>query len=101
MMRGELEQEIEDVRRKLLGRLAELEPLPEALGRSELKLQEAQERERSLERRSIELGTDLTDLRLKVTFHFPSLISTTMVPLRKAPVPSSCSVISIARVQFN
>ncbi|XP_026153235.1 outer dense fiber protein 2 isoform X3 [Mastacembelus armatus] len=67
MVRGELEQEIEEVRRELLGRLAELEPLPEALQRSELQLQEAQERERSQERRSMELSTTLTDLRMKVT----------------------------------
>ncbi|TMS08010.1 outer dense fiber protein 2 isoform X1 [Larimichthys crocea] len=65
-VRGELDQEIEAVRRELLGRLAELEPLPEALRRSELQLQEAQDRERSQERRSMELSTTLTDLRMKV-----------------------------------
>lgn len=65
-MRGELEQEIDQVRRELLGRLAELEPLPEALRRSELQLQEAQDKERSQERRSMELSTTLTDLRMKV-----------------------------------
>ncbi|KAL7376331.1 hypothetical protein ABVT39_005765 [Epinephelus coioides] len=65
-IRGELEQEIEEVRRDLLGRLAELEPLPEALRRSELQLQEAQDRERNQERRSMELSTTLTDLRMKV-----------------------------------
>lgn len=67
MARGELEQEIDEVRRDLLGRLAELEPLPEALRRSELQLQEAQDRERSQERRSMELSTTLIDLRMKVT----------------------------------
>ena len=66
-MRAELEQEIEGVRRELLDRLTELEPLPEALRRSELQLQEARDRERSQERRSTELGTTLTDLRMKVT----------------------------------
>ncbi|XP_042365171.1 outer dense fiber protein 2 [Plectropomus leopardus] len=66
VVRGELEQEIEEVRRDLLGRLAELEPLPEALRRAELQLQEAQDRERSHERRSMELSTNLTDLRMKV-----------------------------------
>uniref|UniRef100_UPI003AB0E06D outer dense fiber protein 2 n=1 Tax=Centroberyx gerrardi TaxID=166262 RepID=UPI003AB0E06D len=64
--RGELEREIEEVRRQLLGRLAELEPLPEALRRSELQLQEAQDRERGQERRGMELGSTLTDLRMKV-----------------------------------
>lgn len=67
MAQGELEQEIDVVRRDLLGRLAELEPLPEALRRSELQLQEAQDRERSQERRSMELSTTLIDLRMKVT----------------------------------
>ncbi|KAM7369429.1 hypothetical protein PAMP_013698 [Pampus punctatissimus] len=65
-VRGELEQEIEQVRRELLGRLTELEPLPEALRHSELQLQEAQDRERSQERRSMELSSTLTDLRMKV-----------------------------------
>lgn len=69
-MRGELERDIEEVRRELLGRLAELEPLPEALRRAELQLEEAQDRERSQERRSMELSTTLTDLRMKVT-HCP------------------------------
>ncbi|XP_035523524.1 outer dense fiber protein 2 [Morone saxatilis] len=65
-VRGELEQEIEEVRRELLGRLAELEPLPEALRHTELQLQEAQDMERNQERRSMELSTTLTDLRMKV-----------------------------------
>ncbi|TDH01775.1 hypothetical protein EPR50_G00166160 [Perca flavescens] len=65
-VRGELEQEVEEVRRELLGRLAELESLPEALRRSELQLQEAQDRESSQDRRSMELSTTLTDLRMKV-----------------------------------
>ncbi|KAK1884253.1 Outer dense fiber protein 2 [Dissostichus eleginoides] len=64
-VRGGLEQELEEVRRELLERLAELEPLPEAVRRSELKLQETQDRERSQERRSMELSTTLTDLRMK------------------------------------
>ena len=66
-VRRELEQELETVRRDLLGRLAELEPHPEALRRCELQLQEAQDRERSQERRSMELGSTLTELRLKVS----------------------------------
>ncbi|XP_078127046.1 outer dense fiber protein 2 isoform X4 [Sander vitreus] len=65
-VRRELEQEVEEVRRELLGRLAELESLPEALRRSELQLQEAQDRERSQDRRSMELSTTLTDIRMKV-----------------------------------
>ncbi|XP_074547169.1 outer dense fiber protein 2 [Halichoeres trimaculatus] len=66
MVRAELEKEIEEVRRELLGRLTELEPLPEALRHSKVRLQEAQERERSQERRNMELSTTLTDLRMKV-----------------------------------
>ncbi|XP_051268240.1 outer dense fiber protein 2 isoform X1 [Dicentrarchus labrax] len=65
-VRRELEQEIEEVRRELLGRLAELEPLPEALRHTELQLREAQDMERNQERRSMELSTTLTDLRMKV-----------------------------------
>ncbi|XP_037609272.1 outer dense fiber protein 2 [Sebastes umbrosus] len=65
-VRGELQQEIEVVRRELLGRLTELEPLPEALRRSQFQLQEAQDKERSQERRVMELSTTLTDLRMKV-----------------------------------
>nr|XP_040054144.1 outer dense fiber protein 2 isoform X1 [Gasterosteus aculeatus aculeatus] len=66
LVRGELEREMEAVRSELLGRLAALEPLPEALRRSELQLQEAQDRERSLERRGAELSAALTELRVKV-----------------------------------
>lgn len=66
-VRAELEQEIDEVRKELLGRLTGLEPLPEALARSQLQLQEAQDRERSLEKRSLELSTNLTDLRMKVS----------------------------------
>ncbi|XP_063333945.1 outer dense fiber protein 2 isoform X5 [Pelmatolapia mariae] len=65
-VQGELEKEIDEVRRELLGRLAELEPLPEALQRSQLQLQEAQDRECSQEKHSLELSTALTDLRMKV-----------------------------------
>ncbi|XP_034565746.1 outer dense fiber protein 2 [Notolabrus celidotus] len=65
-VRAELETEIDEVRRELLGRLTELEPLPEALRRSRVQLTEAQERERSQERRSVELSATLTDLRMKV-----------------------------------
>ncbi|KAL6097266.1 odf2 [Pungitius sinensis] len=66
LVRRELEQEVETVRSELLGRLAALEHLPEALQRSELQLQEAQDRERSQERRSTELSATLTELRMKV-----------------------------------
>ncbi|XP_010903224.2 outer dense fiber protein 2 isoform X3 [Esox lucius] len=65
-VRDQVEREVEAVRRDLLGRLAELEPLPEALRRSELLLEETQERERTQERRSNELSTALADLRMKV-----------------------------------
>ncbi|XP_047425692.1 outer dense fiber protein 2 [Mugil cephalus] len=66
VVQRQLQLEIEDVRKELLGQLAQLEPLPEALRRSQLQLQEAQDRERSQERRSTELSTTLTDLRMKV-----------------------------------
>lgn len=75
-VRGELDQEIEQVRRDMLGKLAELEPLPEALRHCELKLQEAQERERSQERRSIELNTTQAELRMKVSLLHQSKTAT-------------------------
>lgn len=65
-VRDELDQEIQKVRKQLQGRLAELEPLPEALRHAELQLQEAHEKERLQERRNTELGTSLTELRIKV-----------------------------------
>uniref|UniRef100_A0A3B3ZH24 Outer dense fiber protein 2 n=1 Tax=Periophthalmus magnuspinnatus TaxID=409849 RepID=A0A3B3ZH24_9GOBI len=65
-VREVLDQEIQQVRRDLLGKLAELEPLPEALREAELKLQEAQERERHQEMCSKELETTINELRLKV-----------------------------------
>uniref|UniRef100_A0A8C1ZJD1 Outer dense fiber protein 2 n=1 Tax=Cyprinus carpio TaxID=7962 RepID=A0A8C1ZJD1_CYPCA len=64
-VRDELDQEIQKVRKQLQGRLAELEPLPEALRHAELQLQEAHEKERLQERRNTELGTSLTELRIK------------------------------------
>ncbi|XP_047227770.1 outer dense fiber protein 2 isoform X3 [Girardinichthys multiradiatus] len=66
LVREELEKEIEAVRRELLGRLSELEALPEALRRCQLQLQEAQDQERSQERQNVELSTNLTELRLKM-----------------------------------
>uniref|UniRef100_A0A674E3K4 Outer dense fiber protein 2 n=1 Tax=Salmo trutta TaxID=8032 RepID=A0A674E3K4_SALTR len=65
-VQDQLESEVEVVRRELLGRLTELEPLPEALRRSEVLLEEAQDREHAQERRSTELSTVLADLRMKV-----------------------------------
>ncbi|KAM4528655.1 outer dense fiber protein 2 isoform 2-T2 [Odontesthes bonariensis] len=65
-VREQLEQEIEEVRRELLGHLAELEPLPEALQCSQVQLQEIQEREHGQERHIMELNTTLTDLYLKM-----------------------------------
>ncbi|XP_076020095.1 outer dense fiber protein 2 isoform X2 [Genypterus blacodes] len=65
-VREELDREIQGVRGELLGQLAELEPLPEALRCCKIQLQTTQERERSQERRSRELSTMLTDLRMKV-----------------------------------
>ncbi|XP_026052291.1 outer dense fiber protein 2 [Carassius auratus] len=64
-VRDEIDQEIQKVRRQLQGRLAELEPLPEALRHAELQLQEAHEKERLQERRNTELGTSLAELRIK------------------------------------
>ncbi|XP_077104773.1 outer dense fiber protein 2 isoform X5 [Siphateles boraxobius] len=64
-VRDELDQEIQQVRKQLHGRLADLEPLPEALRHAELQLQEAHEKERLQERRNAELSTSLAELRIK------------------------------------
>uniref|UniRef100_A0A3B5KJE4 Outer dense fiber protein 2 n=1 Tax=Xiphophorus couchianus TaxID=32473 RepID=A0A3B5KJE4_9TELE len=71
-VRVELEREKEQIRRELQGRLSELEVLPEALRRCQLQLQEAQEEERSRERRNLELSGNLTELRLKVLLSDPT-----------------------------
>lgn len=78
-MREELEQEIQEVRGELQGRLTELEPLPEALHHSELQLKEARDRRRSQERRHQELHSTLTELRTKV------LKSSCFIPTHESP----------------
>ncbi|XP_053734452.1 outer dense fiber protein 2 isoform X1 [Synchiropus splendidus] len=65
-VRREVEQEVEQVRRELLTRVTELESLPDTLRYSEQRLQDAQDKMRSQERRSLELSSTLTELRLKV-----------------------------------
>ncbi|KAJ8263316.1 hypothetical protein COCON_G00157730 [Conger conger] len=65
-VRVELDREVEVVRRQLLGRLAELEPLPELLKRTEQQLWEAEEQLHEQEKRSSEQSSGLTELRLKV-----------------------------------
>ena len=65
-VRQELEKEVDQVRRELLSRLTELEPLRNALQRSEVLLQETHDREHAQERQSMELGSVLADLRRKV-----------------------------------
>ncbi|MBN3286317.1 ODFP2 protein, partial [Polyodon spathula] len=66
LIREELNKEIELVRRQLQGRMAELEPLPELLKLTELRLQESQEQVQSCDRRSAEQSSALTELRVKV-----------------------------------
>ncbi|XP_048100527.1 LOW QUALITY PROTEIN: outer dense fiber protein 2-like [Alosa alosa] len=61
-LRAEGEREVEGVRR----RVRELEPLGEALRRSEEQLKEAQEQEESHRRRSAEQSEALREIRLKV-----------------------------------
>ncbi|KAF4077516.1 hypothetical protein AMELA_G00209030 [Ameiurus melas] len=65
-LREELDQELDQARKQLIGRLSELEPLPDALRRTELQLQEAHEKERVQERRNAELTAGLAELRVKV-----------------------------------
>ncbi|XP_041756714.2 outer dense fiber protein 2 isoform X2 [Coregonus clupeaformis] len=65
-MKADLEREIEQVRRQLLGHLKELESLPERLKRSELQLREAQDETHTQERRNTEQNNTLSELRHKV-----------------------------------
>ncbi|XP_035995846.1 outer dense fiber protein 2 isoform X2 [Fundulus heteroclitus] len=70
-VRAGLEGEMEEVRGELLGRLSELQVLPEVLRRCQQQLQEAEEQNRYQERRTEELRTNLTELRLKVQQVYP------------------------------
>uniref|UniRef100_A0A4W5N605 Outer dense fiber protein 2 n=2 Tax=Hucho hucho TaxID=62062 RepID=A0A4W5N605_9TELE len=65
-MKADLEREIEQIRTQLLGRLKELEPLPERLKHSELQLRVAQEETQTQERRNTEQNNALSELRHKV-----------------------------------
>lgn len=65
-LREELDQELDHARKQLMGRLSELEPLPDALRRTELQLHGAQEKERVQEKRNSELAMSLAELRVKV-----------------------------------
>ncbi|XP_039620251.1 outer dense fiber protein 2-like isoform X2 [Polypterus senegalus] len=62
----EVNKEVELVRRQLQGRLTDLEPLPELLKATELKLQDCQEQVQSYEKKTVEQSTILTELRVKV-----------------------------------
>lgn len=61
-----LEREVEQVRRELLGRLRELEALPERLRRTEQQLRDAQQEADVHERRNVEHSSTLSEVRHKV-----------------------------------
>lgn len=61
-----LEQELERVRRELLGRLRELEALPEKLRRTEQQLRDAQQEADAHQRRNLEHSSALSDVRHRV-----------------------------------
>ncbi|XP_070690460.1 outer dense fiber protein 2-like [Pempheris klunzingeri] len=61
-----LEREREQVRRELLGRLRELEALPDRLRRAEQQLRDAQQEADGHERRNVEHNAALSDVRHKV-----------------------------------
>ncbi|KAM9360764.1 outer dense fiber protein 2-like [Symphorus nematophorus] len=61
-----LEREKEQVRRELLGRLRELEMLPDRLRRTEQQLRDAQQEADVHERRNVEHNTALSEVRHKV-----------------------------------
>ncbi|KAJ8285757.1 hypothetical protein GJAV_G00030590 [Gymnothorax javanicus] len=64
--RAELEREVEVVRRQLMGRLAELEPLPALLKRTEQRLWEAEQQAHAQEKKSSEQACTLSELRLQM-----------------------------------
>lgn len=61
-----LERETEQVRRELLGRIRELETLPDRLRRTEQQLRDAQQEADIHERRNMEHGSALSEVRHKV-----------------------------------
>ncbi|XP_078107592.1 outer dense fiber protein 2-like isoform X2 [Sander vitreus] len=61
-----LERETEQVRRELLGRLRELETLPDRLRRTEQQLRDAQQEADAHERRNMEHNAALSEVRHKV-----------------------------------
>ncbi|XP_069379037.1 outer dense fiber protein 2-like isoform X3 [Paralichthys olivaceus] len=61
-----LEREKDQVRRELLGRLRELEALPDRLSRTEQQLRDAQQEADAHERRKMEHSSALSDVRHKV-----------------------------------
>lgn len=65
-VKASLEREAEQVRRELLGRLRELEALPDRLRRSEQQLRDAQQEAEAHERRNMEHSSALSEVRHKV-----------------------------------
>lgn len=61
-----LERETEQVRRELLGRLGEMEALPDRLRRAELQLRGARQEADAHERRNAEHNSALAEVRQKV-----------------------------------
>ncbi|XP_029017136.1 outer dense fiber protein 2-like isoform X3 [Betta splendens] len=61
-----LEREMEQVRKELLGRLRELEALPERLRRTEQQLRDAQQEADAHQRRNMEHSSALSDVRHRV-----------------------------------
>lgn len=74
-----LEREKEQVRRELLGRLRELETLPDRLRKTEQQLREAQQEADARERRNMENNSALSEVRHKVEVSFepkrPSILT--------------------------
>ncbi|GFR89811.1 outer dense fiber protein 2 [Elysia marginata] len=67
------EQELEKVKQRLHQRLQELEPLPELLRATELRLHEANEKLVTYERRSLDQNKMIAELTAKLEYHSESL----------------------------
>ncbi|XP_028851119.1 outer dense fiber protein 2-like isoform X2 [Denticeps clupeoides] len=66
---AKLDREVEKVHKELMGRLKDLEPLPEALKQSDMHLKEAREQLQTLENRNTEQHKTILELRNKAEHH--------------------------------
>lgn len=84
-----LESEKELVRRELLGRLRDLEALPEKLRRTEQQLKDAQQEADAHERRNMEHSSALSEVRHKVCM-ITYVIKKREISINKIKIQNGC-----------